>query len=256
MAGDYCCLKRMRRPFSHSKPRVNVVPRFSPTATNSNEITPGVTGPGTSAMTRNRMAGAIVGSAVIIVLVLSGIFFYLRRRGGAKSPCRAVDVVVPPTPNVPPYSTSCHTTGQRECGMLAQGQNPFSDRGERTIRDSSMTATSAQGQCGQLGGYSRTSASSESRPMSMRFAVSGSYRNSSHSFSSRATMSVTVIDAAHSFTADSPPDPVSRWDPVCANTNAEYSASWRGTNLSNIINAARGIKTAVPQNHRDISPCV
>lgn len=240
----------MWHSFSHQSPRADVVPTFSPTTTNSNETTPGATGPGTSAVARNRMAGAIVGSAVVIVLVLSGIFFYLHRRGGAKSPCRTVGAAAHTVPAIPPYSSPCHTVGQWECGLLVQGQNPFPDRGEPTIHDSSMTVASAQGQWSQLDRYNRISASS-SRSMSIHFAVPGSYRNSSHSFSSRATMSVTVIDVAHSLIPDFPLDAVSPWSPACANANTEYSASWRGTNLSNIINAARGIKTAIPQSR----PC-
>ena len=255
MMGDCCFLKRMWHLFLHPSLRTNMVPRLSPTATNPNEITPGVAGPGTSAVARNKIVYAIAGSVVIIALVLSGIFFYLQRRGGERSPCRAVDAAVLTVPGVPPYSASCHAAGQQECGMLARDHNPFPDRSEPTFRDSSMTVVSVQEQCGQLGRCSRISASS-SLSMSIHFAVPGSYRNSFHSFSSSATMPVVVIDVAHSLTADPPPDPVSPWDPVCANTNTEYSASWRGTNLSSIINAARGVKTPFPQNRREMLPCV
>lgn len=220
---------------------MNAIPGLNSTPTNTGEIAHDATRPEASTMARNRMIAAIVGSVVMVGLVLYGVIFYLRRRVSRKSPRRAVDTARTVS-NVTSHSASSHVMmGQQESGMIAHGQNPFLDRGGRSIRDSTLTAASIQRQCIQPGRYSHISASSQNS-RSIRFAISGGYRNSSNSYSSRATMSVLVIDVAHSLTADSLADPVSPRSPVSINANTDYSASWRGTNLSNIINAARGIK--------------
>lgn len=229
------------------KCRINAVPGVNSTLTNTDEIAPDAMRPEASIVTRNTMIGAIVGSVAMVGLVLFGVIFFLRRRMNKTSPRRAGDTAR--TVSNVTYSVSSHIVmGQLESGMIAQGQNPFLNRSGGSIRDSTLAVASVQGQCSQPGRYSHISASSQNS-RSMRFAVSGSYRNSSHSHSSRATMSVMVIDVAHSLTVDpsadpvSPQSPVPPRSPVSVNANTDYSASWRGTNLSNIINAARGIKT-------------
>jgi len=189
------------------------------------------------------MIGAVVGSAMIVCLLLSGVIFCLRRRMSRKFPHRVVDTARTVS-NVISRSASSHATvGQQENGMIAYGQNSFLDRSGGSIRDSTLTVASVQRQCSQLGRHSQISASSwDSR--SMRFTASGSYHNSANSHSSRATTSIITIDVAHSLAADPSADPASprTRTPASFNTNTDYSASWRGTNLSNIINAARGIK--------------
>lgn len=233
-----CCCSSLTTSILTLKLRANAVTGLNSTPTNKGEVVPDTVRPEAG---RNRMIGAIVSSAVIVCLLLSGVIFCLRRRMSRKSPHRTVDTA-PTAPNVVPHSASPHATmGQQESGMIVYGQNPFPDCSGGSIHDSTQTAASVQSQCSQLGRNSQISASSwDSR--SMRFTASGSYHNSANSYSSRATMSIITVDAAHSVTLDPSADLAPPRTPVSFNTNTDYSASWRGTNLSNIINAARGIK--------------
>ena len=240
MTGNCGCLSHTTSILT-LKFRIDAVPGLN-TLTNTDGIAPDVKRPETSTVAHNIMIGAIVGSVVMLGLVLFGVIFYLRRRMSRKLPRRAADTART-VPNVTSHFALSHIMmEQQESGMIAHGRNPFLDHSGGSMRDSTLTAASVQMQCSQLGRCSHISVSSQNS-RSIRFAVSGSYRNSSHSYSSRATMSVMVIDVAHSLTVDPLADPVSPRSPVSVSTNTDYSASWRGTNLSNIINAARGIKT-------------
>jgi len=194
-----------------------------------------------SAVTRTWVAGVIVGLVLVVVagLVLSGVIFYMRRRVSRKSSHRVMDASRTML-NVLSHSTSSHTMGQQESGMIVQGQNPILDCTGAPTRDPGLTAAAVQGSCSQLNRYSQISASS-SNPRSIRFAVTGSYRSSTNSYYSQATASM-VIDVAHSLSVDLSTEPVSPRSPVSVNTTIDHSASWRGTNLSNIINAARGVR--------------
>lgn len=184
------------------------------------------------------MIGATVVSVLIACLLLLGVAFCLRRRRvNKKSSSLAVDMTRA-TPGASPQ-----ITGQQEGGMVVQGRNIFLNHGGRMPkRDSILTTTTAQGQCGRPGRSSQISiASSISR--SIRFAVAGSFHSSAGSHISPATMSVIAVDGTHAPGDDICPEPPSPWRPGSVNTSYDYSASWRGTNLSNIINAARGIKS-------------
>jgi len=240
MAGNCCCSSHTISILT-LKLRVNAVTGLNSTPTNKGGVVPDTMRPEAPIAGRNRMIGAIVGSAVIVCLLLSGIIFCLRRRMSMKLSHRNADTART-VPSVVSHSVSPHATmGQQESGMIAYGQNPFPDCSGGPIRDSTTTAASVHRQCSQLGRDSQISASSwDSR--SMRFTASGSYHNSANSYSSRATMSIITVDAAHSVALDPSADLAPPRTPVSFNTNTDYSASWRGTNLSNIINATRGIK--------------
>lgn len=187
-----------------------------------------------------RMIGAIVGSVFMVGLVLSGVIFYLRRRVRRKSLRRGV-VTTRATPDVPSHPVSPRVMEQQESRMSTPAQDPFPGRSSASIRDSVLTVAATQGQCSRLSRYSQISASSSSK--SMKFVVKGSYHSPTSSDSSQTTLSVVVNDAARPLTGDPFAGPASPHSPVSADTITDHSAPWRGTNLSNIINAARGIKT-------------
>lgn len=123
-----------------------------------------------------------------------------------------------------------------------QGHGSYLDRSDAPKRDSNLTAAAVQGRNSRPGRSSQIStASSMSR--SIRFAVAGSFYSSAGSYISRATVSMIAVDGTHTPDNDPPGEPVSSWSPVSVNATCDYSASWRGTNLSNIINAARGARS-------------
>lgn len=126
--------------------------------------------------------------------------------------------------------------------MIAQGRNSFLDHNDAPRRDSTPTVATAQGKSSNPGRSSQISvASSISR--SIRFAVTGSFNSPPGSYISRAAMSMIAVDGSHSPGDDVSGERLSPWPPASVDTSCDYSASWRGTNLSNIINAARGIKS-------------
>ena len=192
-------------------------------------------------MTRNRMVGAIVGSVFMLGLVIFGVIFYLRRRIRRRSLRQVVDTTRA-TSNVPSCPAPSQTVEKQESGTIMQDWNAFLDRSGAAIRDSALTVAEIQMQCSHLDRYSQISASS-TISMSIRFAVPGSHHSPTNSYSSRGTASVTPRDAARTSTANpfadhaSPPQ-----SPASMKTPTNHSAPWRGTNLSNIINAARGVK--------------
>jgi len=209
--------------------------------TNTNEIAPGasldlVSHGGT--VSRNRMIGAIAGSVLVAGLVLFGVIFYLRRRMSRRSLGWAVDTTHAMS-NVSPRPGQSRVTEQRESGTIMQDQNPFLDPGNAAMRNPTPTVTAGQKQRSHLDRYSQVSTTS-SGSRSIRFMVPGSYHSPTNSRSSRITISVTPTDVARTVTADPPTPPHS---PVSVKTPVDHSAPWRGTNLSNIINAARGVKT-------------
>jgi hypothetical protein len=184
----------------------------------------------------NTMIGAALVS--VLLLLLLGIIFYLRRRVIRNHSRPAVDM----DRAMPGVSTSPRTIGQQEgSGTIAQDRSSFIDRNAAPHRESGLTVATAQRRCSQPGRYSQISiASSISR--SIRFATPGSFSSSAGSRISRTAVSIIAVDGTHSPCDESLAEPVSPWRPLSVNTTSEYSASWRGANLSNIINAARGIK--------------
>lgn len=184
-----------------------------------NGITPDAPKQGSPIAARNGMISAIVVSVAMVVLLLSILIFYLRRSMSRESPCRGA--------NTKP-------------GMIAQGRNPFLDCSEVEICDPTATVAAVQRQCNRSGRCGSRSSASSSKSWSLRFVARGSH-NSINSCSSRATASVAVPDVARTPTPGPLTDLVAPRSPVSINTTADYSASWRGTNLSNIINAARGL---------------
>jgi len=210
--------------------------------TNTNEIAPdpsldSVSQGGT--VSRNRMIGAITGSVLVAGLVLLGVIFYLRRRMSRKSLGRVVDATHPMSNVSSPRSAPSRVKEQRGGGIIAQDQNPFLDPSNAAMRNPTPTVTAGQKQRGHVDRYSQVSTTS-SASKSIRFVVPGSYHSPTNSRSSRVTISVTPTDMAHTVTSDPPTPPQS---PVSVKTPVDHSAPWRGTNLSNIINAARGVKT-------------
>jgi len=182
------------------------------------------------------MIGVIGLPVFMTSLLLLGIIFYLRRCLNKKSSSLAVDTTRAT------LDASSQTMGQQECGMIFHGRDStFLDHGGTPQRDSTLTVVTAQGQCSLPGRSSQISmASSISR--SIRFAVTGSFNSSAGSYVSRAAMSTIAVDGTHTPDDNISGEPVSPWRSVSVNASHDYSASWRGTNLSNIINAARGIK--------------
>lgn len=185
----------------------------------------------------------MVGAALvsILLLLLLGIIFYLRRRVIRKSSSPAIDTSIPTPAGVSSYPMSPQTTRQQEGSTIQQDRDSFIDRNIAPRRESAFSIASAHGQRGHSGRRSQISIAS-SISKSIRFAMPGSLNSSTGSPISRATMSVVAVDGTHSPCDESLGEPVSPWRPTSVNTTSEYSASWRGTNLSNIINAARGVK--------------
>jgi len=228
-------------PRSYSSSRFDSDPEPSPMTTNTNEIAPGASLDSVSqggAVSRNRTIGVVAGSVLVAGLVLFGVIFYLRRRMSRKSLGRAVgtthamsNVSSPPAPS--------RVKEQRESGIVTQDQNPFLDPSNAAMRNPALTVTAGQKRCSHLDRCSHVSTTS-SGSRSIRFVVPGSYHSPTNSRSSRVTISVTPTDAAGTVTSDPLTPPHS---PVSVKTPVDHSAPWRGTNLSNIINAARGVKT-------------
>jgi len=216
-------------------------PGFNSAATGMNNTTPD------SQLKRGNSTrsvhNTIVGAAIVsmLLLLLLGIIFYLRRRVIRKSSSPTIDTSLP-TPGVSSYPMSPQTTRQQEGSTIPQNRDSFVDRNIiAPRRESAFSIASAQGQCGHPGRRSQISIAS-SISKSIRFAMPGSLNSSTGSRVSRAAMSIVAVDGTHSPCDESLGEPVSPWRPTSVNTTSEYSASWRGTNLSNIINAARGVK--------------
>ena len=209
--------------------------------TDTNEIAPGAPPDSVSqggTVSRNRTIGVITGSVLVAGLVLFGVIFYLRRRMSRKSLGRAVDTTHAMS-NVSSRFSPSRVTEQRESGIVMQDQNPFLDPSNAAMRHPTLTATAGQKQRSHLERHSQVSTTS-SGSRSIRFVVPGSYHSPTNSRSSRVTVSVTPTDVARTVISDPPTPPQS---PVSVKTPVDHSAPWRGTNLSNIINAARGVKT-------------
>ena len=209
--------------------------------TNTNEIAPNASLDSVSqggSVSRNRMIGAITGSVLVAGLVLFGVILYLRRRMSRKSLGRVVDTTHAMS-NVSSRSAPSRVKEQRESGIIAQDQNPFLDPSNAAMRNPTLTGTAGQKQRSHLDRYSQISTTS-STSRSIRFVVPGSYHSPTNSHSSRLTISVTPTEVPYTVTPDPPTPPHS---PVSVKTPVDHSAPWRGTNLSNIINAARGVKT-------------
>ena len=240
MTGNfYRCLNHDCDPCSRSSTRLGSNPGLGSTVTSMDKVTPDSTvGQGNSARgSRNAMNGAIIASVSIAFLLLLGIIFFLRRCVNKKPSNLAVDTTRATSAGLSPQAV-----GQLGGGTIAQGQDSFLDHGSAPIRGSTPTVATAQGRCSQPGRSSQIStASSISR--SIRFAaVAGSFYSSAGSYISQAAVSMIAVDGAHTPGDDVSGEPVPPWTPVSVDTSCDYSASWRGTNLSNIINAARGIK--------------
>lgn len=228
----------IRDPCSRPRPRFGLNPGLSSAVTGLDTVVPAsAVRQGNSARAaHNVMIGATVASVLMASLLLLGIIFCLRRCVNKKSSNLAVNMTRA-TSGVSPQ-----TTEQQEGNMIVQGRNSFLDRSDTSQRDSTPTVATAQGQCSQPARSSQISiASSISR--SIRFAVTGNFYSPPGSYIPRATMSVIAVDGTHTPGDDISGEPVSPWRPVSLDTSCDYSASWRGANLSNIINAARGIKS-------------
>jgi len=190
----------------------------------------------------NGVIGAIVGSVLTVGLVLSGLIFILRRRMSKSR--RVVDTNCA-MPTMPSHSASSKGMGQRGSGIIKQYRIPHLEHniGAATW-DSTLTVAAIERQCTHPARCSQISGTS-SASRSIRFAISGghsgSHHSSSNSYSSRATISM-IVDAGHALTADPLANPSPPRRPISLNVTADHSASWRGANLSNIINAARGVK--------------
>ena len=231
----------MRHSCSPSNSRFDSKARLTSTATNTNEITPDASLHAIG-QERTKMIGVIIGSVLVAGLVLSGVFFFLRRRVNRS---RRVADTTRATSIVPSYSASFQMMERQGDGVIVQHQNLRLDHSSGAAKhDTTLTVAAIEKQSGHPGRCSQISATS-STSRSIRFAVSGSHHSSSNSNSSRATVSVVIPeDGAHTPTTDPFANPISHWTPVSLNINTttDHSASWRGANLSNIINAARGIK--------------
>lgn len=237
MTGNRYCSNRIRDLCLHSSPRLGLSPRLNPPVTGMDKFAPDsvVRQENSTQASHNMMIGATVVSVLMVSLLLLGIILCLRRRVNKKSSSLVAD-----TTRAAP-GVSSRTTDQQRCSMILQGLDSFLDLSDTSQRDSTVTVATAQGQWNQQGRFSQISiASSISR--SIRFAVTGSFYSSPGSYTSRATVSVIAVDGTHIPGDDISGEPGSPWRPVSVTTSGDYSASWRGTNLSNIINAARGIK--------------
>ena len=226
---------------SYSSSRFDPEPEPSPMATDTDGIVPGASQDSVSqggTASRNRMVGVITGSVLVAGLVFFGVIFYLRRRMRRKPLGRVVDAAHAMS-DVSPRSAPLRVTEQRESGSIMQNQNPFLDPSNPAMCNPALTVTAGQKQRSHLDRCSQISTTS-SGSRSIRFVVPRSYHSPTNSRSSRVTISVTPTEMAHTVTADPPTPPHS---PVDVKTPVDHSAPWRGTNLSNIINAARGVKS-------------
>jgi hypothetical protein len=218
---------------------------FSSVMSGAIEVTPGsATKQGCSSGPAAHMHSAVIGAIVVSVsmtcLLLFGIIFCLRRCVSRNSSSRTADTTRA-TSGVSSHPVSSQTTGRPEGGVTAQGQDSFLER-NGAKRDSTLSIATVQEQSNSRGRYSQISITS-SISRSIRFAITGSY-NSTSSPVSRATVSMIAVDGAHTPGDEASGEPPSPWRPPSVHApSPEYTASWRGTNLSNIINAARGIKS-------------
>jgi hypothetical protein len=195
-----------------------------------------------TAATHHPMLGKIVAPVSVAFLLLLGIIFYLLHRVTRKSSSGSVDMPRA-TSDVPLRPVSSQTIEGRESSMITEGQNPFINTNDPPQRNSTTPpVATTQGQRCRATRYSQMSVTS-SISRSIRFAVRGSVHSPTDSHTSRANVSVIAVDGTHTPEVDPfgepPPSP---WRPASSSTSLDFSASWRGTNLSNIINAARGIK--------------
>ena len=222
MAGNLCCFSYVYDSRSRSSLRLTGLDKVTPD--------PAVTQGNSSRAAHSKMISAIVVSVLMACLLLLGIIFCLRRCVNKKSSSLAIDMTRA-TSGVSPQ-----TTGQQEGGTIVQGRDSFLNHSHTPRRDSTLTIATVREQRSRPGRYSQISiASSISR--SIRFAVAGSFHSPPGSYLSRATASTIAVDGTHTLEDDISEEPASPFD-----KSGDYSASWRGTNLSNIINAARGVK--------------
>ena len=227
---------------SRSSSRLGLDPVLSSAVTNMSDVASESTmKQGNSTQPPHKpMVGAIVISIFVTCLLLLGIIFYLRRRV-SREPPNPTACTTYPTTGVSSHPMSSQTMGQQEGGVKMLGRDSSIEREGVPKRESAMSVASVREQRNRPGRCSQISiASTVSR--SIRFAMSGSYNSSAGSRVSRTTMSIIAVDGTHSPCNESCGDRVSSWRPTSVTASSEYSASWRGTNLSNIINAARGIK--------------
>jgi hypothetical protein len=212
----------------------------NPTVTDTNVTTPDASLDAMrqeAIVARNRTIGAIVGSVLMTCLVLFGVIFCLRRR--AKRLRRVVDRTRAVS-NATSYSAPSQVAEQQESGINTQGPYPLLDRSGVTEPDPALTVAAVQGRRNHLARYSQVSTCSSSR--SIQFAVSESYRSTTNPHSLQNTLSVAPTDTDHTLTVDPFMDPVSPRSPISVKTPTDHTAAWRGTNLSNLIDAARGVK--------------
>jgi len=209
-------------------------------ATNTDEIAPDASLDSVNqgvVVGRHRMIGVIAGSVLVAGLALFGVIFYLRRRMSRKSLRRVVDTTRA-MPNVSPHSGPPRVKEQREGGIIMRDWNPFIDPNIEATRNPALPVTAVQKQCSHMDRDSQISTTS-SGSKSIRFVAPGSYHSPTNSRSSRVAISVTPTDATRTLASNPFTPPRS---PVSFKTPADHSATWRGTNLSNIINAARGVR--------------
>jgi hypothetical protein len=217
---------------------------FSSVMSDPVEVTPG------SATKHRGSSGAAAHSAAIVAIVVSvlmaclllfGIIFCLRRCVSRNSSSRTAETTRA-TSGVSSHPASSQTTGRPEGGVTAQGQDSSLEQNDAK-RDSTLSVATVQEQSNRRGRYSQISITS-SISRSIRFAITGSY-NSTSSPISRYNVSTVAVDGAHTPGDEAFGEPPSPRRPTSRvhSPSPEYTASWRGTNLSNIINAARGIKS-------------
>ena len=193
-------------------------------------------------MARGRMIAAALSLVLMAGLVLFGIIFCLRRRMRRKS-LRLVVGTSRATSNVSSYPAQPQMVEQQENGTTTRDRDAFpGDHSGAAIRDPTLTMVGFQRPCSRPDRYSQISASS-TISRSIRFAITGSYHSPTNSYSSRATMPVPPRDVAHTFTPNPFADVSPPHSPASIKTPTDHSAPWRGSNLSNIIKAARGVKT-------------
>ena len=239
LAGSHRYFSCTHHPHSHSNYRLDPEPGLSPTVINAGDINPDASVDATGAVARGRMIGIAVSSALMFCLVLFGVIFCLRRRVRGRSFRRVVDATRV-TSSVSSCPSPSRTVEQRESGATTQDRSTFvGDRGGAAIHDPVLIVAGDQGRCSRPDRCSQVSTSS-TISRSIRFAITGSHHSPTNSCSSRATMSIPLREVAH--TVNPFADVALPQRPCRVKTLTDHSAPWRGSNLSNIINTARGVK--------------
>ena len=207
-----------------------------------NEVIPdSATRTGSTAAAHKMTKGAVVALVLIACLLLFGIVICLRRLVSRRSLNRTADTNFTPS-GVSLQTVLPYTMGRRESETTVQGQYQPFDHNDVPQPHLTISAAQAQGRRNQQGRRSLISVAS-SISMSIRFAVAGSFNSSADSYPSRATVSVIAVDGSHTPDSDPYREPVSpRHHCFDVDQSLDHSATWRGANLSNIINAARGVK--------------